>query len=249
MRETYTYGRVWRAIGVAMLLLAVAMPLLMAANHEAFGLGIVLTDVALGLGGIWSYAHFRKYIVTIAADGLTIERLGRRPAVIAWRDVVSYGSDGSEIAIRTVDHRKFTISTAFPGAEAIAVAAARHLPDVAFGSPAARPELPQESRTPQEQYEHHRAVQRSWLRFARRAAVMGAGMALAGFAADIALDHIPFRALPRSVATVLAYTLAIVQVVGYDMGAVIILFAPLFLIMAAQEARRARRIARDAGIE
>lgn len=240
--ETYRFGMAWRALGFTVVTVAIVLPLLMLANNEEVDVAVVLMSVGVALAGAWCYIHFASYKVTITDDGITLVRFGRRPAHLAWRDIVSVRTNEHEIAFRAADQRKIAISVHFPGYEAIEGAVARNLPDVAFPSPTARPPLPPEIRSAADLREYHHAKQRFWLRASRRCLLSATLLASAAFSAALATEHVPFRELPRAVAITLSYILAFARSWGYGMAIMLVVSSLLFAIMGLQEVLRARRV-------
>lgn len=238
--ESYRFGGVWRALGVTLIALAVAFPLLMYTNHETVDLQASLTCVAFVVLGVWCYVHFSRYRVNIGEEGFIVERFGRRPFDVSWRDVVSVRRNEHEITFKTTDQRKIAISVYFPGLEALEAAYARYLPDVVFAAPTERPDVPQ-LLTSEQRHEYHRARQRMWLVLSRRWFVASVVEVAITLTASLALEHVPFRQLPRLVALALVYLFTLAESHGYAIGIVFVGFAVMFGIMSLQEAARARR--------
>src|SRR5688572_622263 len=95
--QTYRYGMVWRAIGATGIGLAAGFPILMALNNEKFDRATVVILSVLGLAGIWCYAYYAKYAVTVTPDQMTVYRFARPPLVIAWRDVRSVRAESDDL--------------------------------------------------------------------------------------------------------------------------------------------------------
>jgi hypothetical protein len=131
--QTFRYGMVWRAMGAFPIFLAIAIPILSALNNEKFDREFVLMLIVSAVLGIWSCAYFTKYTATLGADGFTAIRFARRPLVIAWRDVRRARDKDGELTLTTADNRRIRFNSYFPGYAAIAEAARRNLPEVAFG--------------------------------------------------------------------------------------------------------------------
>lgn len=240
--DTYRYGRVWRAVGVTAVLLAVALPCLMVANNETLDSATVWLLVGFASVGVWSYAYFAKYRLTMATEGFTIYRLGRQPFNVAWREVRSVRFEESEIRFVTTDQRRIGVSSYFPGYEALETAAARHLPDVVFETPEHRPLVEAAPVTPAEYRLQHLANRRFWLRLAYRGAAIGAVLCVIAFVADLALQHGNFREISRPLAIGLIYILSFARSWGYVMGGLFLMLGVLCLIMALQETIRMRKL-------
>lgn len=235
--QTYRYGPVWSAIGWTSLALAVAFPLLMASNHERIDGPTVLMIVAFAVAGAWALLYFGKYAVTIEADGFTVSRLGRQPFAVTWRQVRSVRLADSALTLETTDRRRISVSTYFSGFRALEDAAARNLPDVAYGAPGLRPAIEPEL-SGEDLRLQHLAVRGSWLRMARRAGAMAGVCLIAAAVADAVRDHLGVSKLlflPRVL-------LVFVSGIGYPMGVVLAVVALSYLAMARQETVRARRV-------
>jgi hypothetical protein len=240
--RTYRFGMAWRALGVTLVALAILFPVLMIANHENVDGSVVLISAGFVLAGASCSAYFARYRVTIAEDGMTVECFGRRPAQLPWREVVAVRTTENAITFQTTGRQEVAISIHFPGYEAVEEAAARHLPDVAFSTPAARPVVAPEIVSDQDRREHHRARQRFWLRASGRSLLFAILMGAMAFAAAFAVEHGTFRQLPRAVAIVLLSVLAFAKSWGNTLAILLVVLSFLFAIMAIQEALHARRV-------
>lgn len=233
--QTYRYGTVWRALGVTGIGLAAVLPVLMALNNEKFDRATVVILSVLGLAGIWCYAYFAKYAVTVGPEQMTVYRLGRRPLAVDWRDVRSVRAENDELRFE-FPGGKVAIASVFPGYEAIDDAAARYLPDVAFETPEHRqlPEEPVEEPKPETVRAQHRAIAGAWRRLAYRCLAFAAALFTVAFLARAALTRIENRWL--------AWIVASLNSMGEMLGVFTCIAAMLFFIMSLQEVVRARRV-------
>lgn len=238
--QTYRYGMAWRAIGVTLVVCALVFPLLMMASNERIDAATVVVLVAMGLAGVWCYAYFARYRVTLGDDGMIVERLFRPRMHVAWREVVAARATDNAITFATADQRKLSISTYFSAYEAVADAAARNLPEAAFPSAEERPVAGPEIVTAEERRELHCARKAAWLRTARQSFYAALVLAVMAFAAGAAFERVPFRDLPRALAIVSRFVLSFAESWGALMAVLLGVFALLCAIMAAQEARNAR---------
>jgi hypothetical protein len=215
----------------------------MYANHERLDVTLICAFAVTGVGGMWGYAYFAKYSVSIADDGFTVRRFAREPAAFFWRQIASVRETKGEIRFEMTDHRKIAISMYFPGYAALSEAAARVLPDVVYASPADRPfVLPAaEQSRPEVIGARNAAVRSVWVTAWRRSAFMAAGLATAAYASDLALRYLPLRQMPDAIRIVLIWIFVVIRAFGYRFAILVAFFAILYLIMLAQHAYRVRR--------
>lgn len=233
--QTYRYGMAWRAIGLTGIGMAVVLPALMVLDNEQFDRATVVLISVLAVGGLWCYAYYAKYAVTVGPDQMTVYRFGRPPLVVVWRDVRSVRAENDELRFE-FHGGKIAIASVFPGYDAIDDAAARYLPDVAFETPAHRqlPEEPAEEPEPETVRAQHRAIAAWWRRLAYRCLAFAAALFIVGFLARAIFPRIGNRWL--------AWIVASVDSMGVMLGVFACIGAVLFFIMALQEVVRARRV-------
>ena len=236
----YRYGPAWRALGIATVIIFIALPILIVLDGDDLELPLIAIDTTFLALGVWCYLYFRRYVLILEQEGFLLQRFARPPLRLAWREVISVSSDENELVLTTNTGRKVKISLHFPGYAAIEAATAANVADASYGA-VGKPYIEPPTVDPVVLRERHSARRRMWLRMSRRSAGISVVLLSAAWLSSLVLGHASLSSLTEPLRTIVIWILAFAKVWGYGMAAWMALMSVLLFVMCLQEVHRFKK--------